>query len=398
MSTPLEGLKVIELGSLIAGPFAGRLFAEFGADVIKVEAPGKGDPLRDWRYIYEGKSLWWSLQARNKKSVTIDLKSGEGQEIVKSLAKEADIVIENFRPGTLEKWGLGYEELSKVNPELIMVMVTGYGQSGPYRDKAGFGSIGESMGGIRYITGYPELPPPRLGISIGDSLTALYAVIGALMAVYHRDVKGTREGQMIDVALYESVFSMMESMLPEYDKFGAVRERTGAKLPGITPSNTYQCKEGKYIVIGANGDAIFKRFMYAIGREDLAEDAQFQDNRGRSKQADFLDEVIESWTKSVDLDTAMKTLDEAKVPAGPIYNIEDIVSDPQYQQREMIQDFKLNEHDSLKIPGIVPKMGKTPGKTNWLGPDLGAHTNTVLTDYLNMDDEKIKELQEKGII
>lgn len=398
MTTPLEGLKVIELGTLIAGPFAGRLFAEFGADVIKVEAPRKGDPLREWRYIYQGKSLWWSLQARNKKSVTIDLKFEEGQEIVKSLVKEADIVIANFRPGTLEKWNLGYEHLSEVNPGIIMVMVSGYGQTGPYRDKAGFGSVGESMGGIRYITGFPDLPPPRVGISIGDSLSALYAVIGALMAIYHRDAKGTGEGQMIDVALYESVFSLMESMLPEYDKFGAIRERTGAKLPGVTPSNTYPCKDGKYIVIGGNGDAIFKRFMYAIGRKDLAEDPQFQKNKGRSENADFLDKTIAAWTGSMELNEALDILDEAKVPAGPIYSIEDIVQDPQYKEREMIQEFQLNEHDSLKIPGIVPKMSKTPGKVNWLGPDLGADTKAILNSFLHMDEKKIKELQDKGII
>ncbi|QQK78656.1 CoA transferase [Salicibibacter cibi] len=398
MASPLEGLKVIELGTLIAGPFAGRLFAEFGADVIKIEAPGKGDPIREWRYIYEGQSLWHSLQSRNKKSVTIDLKSEEGQQIVRSLVKEADIVVENFRPGTMEKWNLGYEQLSEINPGLIMVMVSGYGQSGPYRDKTGFGSIGESMGGIRYITGYPDSPPPRVGISIGDSLSALYAVIGAMMAVYHRDVQGTGEGQMIDVALYESVFSMMESMLPEYDKFGVVRERTGAKLPGVTPSNTYQCKDKKYIVIGGNSDAIFKRLMYAIGREDIADDPQFKNNQGRSKKADFLDEAIENWTKSIDLQPALDIMDEAQVPAGSIYNIEDIVQDTHYQEREMIQNFMLNETDSLKIPGVVPKMSKTPGKTQWLGPELGAHTKPILTDYLNMNEEKIKELQDKGII
>ncbi|MYL40427.1 MULTISPECIES: CaiB/BaiF CoA transferase family protein [Virgibacillus] len=394
----LEGLRVIELGSLIAGPFAGRLFAEFGADVIKIEPPKKGDPLREWRYMYDGKSLWWSLQARNKKSVTIDLKSADGQELVRKLIDEADIVIANFRPGTLEKWNLGYEQLAKRNPKVIMVLVSGFGQSGPYRDKPGFGSIGESMGGIRYITGYPELPPPRVGISIGDSLAALYSVIGALMAVYHRDVRGTKEGQLIDVALYESVFSLMESLLPEYDKFGVVRKRTGAKLPGITPSNTYPCKDGKYIVIGGNGDSIFQRFMHAIDRADIAEDERFRSNSGRSQYADFLDKAINDWTKQVNLDKALTILDEANVPAGPIYSIEDIVKDPQYMERDMIQTYSLTENDTVKIPGIVPRMSKTPGRTNWLGPDLGTHTVETLRNYLNLTEQEIQDLQDKGII
>nr|WP_234448031.1 CoA transferase [Virgibacillus salexigens] len=398
MIAALEGLRVIELGSLIAGPFAGRLFAEFDADVIKIEPPKKGDPLREWRYMYDGKSLWWSLQARNKKSVTIDLKSADGQELVRKLIDEADIVIANFRPGTLEKWNLGYEQLAKRNPKVIMVLVSGFGQSGPYRDKPGFGSIGESMGGIRYITGYPELPPPRVGISIGDSLAALYSVIGALMAVYHRDVRGTKEGQLIDVALYESVFSLMESLLPEYDKFGVVRKRTGAKLPGITPSNTYPCKDGKYIVIGGNGDSIFQRFMHAIDRADIAEDERFRSNSGRSQYADFLDKAINDWTKQVNLDKALTILDEANVPAGPIYSIEDIVKDPQYMERDMIQTYSLTENDTVKIPGIVPRMSKTPGRTNWLGPDLGTHTVETLRNYLNLTEQEIQDLQDKGII
>ncbi|WP_163528928.1 CaiB/BaiF CoA transferase family protein [Halobacillus ihumii] len=398
MGQSLEGVKVLELGSLIAGPFAGRLMAEFGADVIKVEPPKKGDPLRDWRHIYEGTSLWWRLQSRNKKSITVDLKSEEGQEIIKSLVQECDILIENFRPGTLEKWNLGYEELSSINPGLVMVRVSGYGQTGPYRDKAGFGSIGESMGGLRHITGNPELPPTRVGVSLGDSLAAMYSVIGAMMAIYHRDVKGTGKGQVIDVALYEAVFSLMEGSLPEFDKLGAVRERTGSALPGIAPSNTYQCRDGKYVVIGGNGDAIFKRLMNAIGHPELAEDERFQTNSGRANHADYLDETIEDWTKTVDFETALQTLDEARVPAGPIYSIEDIVKDPHYLSREMIQNFKLNEEESLKIPGVVPKMSETPGETKWLGPELGQHTDEVMRSWLTYDDEKIQQLKEKGII
>ncbi|WP_174614509.1 CaiB/BaiF CoA transferase family protein [Virgibacillus ihumii] len=398
MRQTLEGLKVVELGSLIAGPFAGKLMAEFGADVIKVEPPEKGDPLREWRHIYEGQSLWWRLQSRNKKSITVNMKKEKGQEIVRSLVKEADIVIENFRPGTLEKWNLGYDQLSEINPGLILVRVSGYGQTGPYRDKPGFGSVGESMGGIRHVTGHPDLPPTRVGIALGDSLAAMYSVIGALMAVYHRDVVGTGEGQIIDVALYESVFSLMEGMLPEYDKFGTIRERTGTSLPGVAPSNTYQCGDGKYIVIGGNGDAIFKRLMNVVGRPDLAGVPQFSSNDGRARQADFLDDVIENWTKTVDYETAIKELDDASVPAGPIYNISDIVKDPQYLEREMIQEFDLNDKEKIKIPGIIPKMSKTPGRTNWLGPELGEHTNSILKDFLNLDDTELSKLRDQGVI
>ncbi|WP_181346846.1 CaiB/BaiF CoA-transferase family protein [Thalassobacillus sp. CUG 92003] len=398
MSQSLEGVKVLELGSLIAGPFAGRLMAEFGADVIKVEPPEKGDPLRDWRHVYEGTSLWWRLQSRNKKSITVNLKSEEGQEIIKSLVKECDVLIENFRPGTLEKWNLGYEELSAINPGLVMVRVSGYGQTGPYRDKPGFGSVGESIGGLRNLTGHPDLPPTRVGVSLGDSLAAMYSVIGAMMALYHRDTKGTGKGQVVDVALYEAVFSLLEGALPEFDKMGAIRERTGSSLPGIAPSNTYQCKDGKYIVIGGNGDAIFKRLAEAIGRPDLGEDERFQSNSGRAAHADYLDEAIESWTKTVDFETALNVLDEAKVPAGPIYSIEDIVRDPHYLSREMIQQFQLNEEESLRIPGIVPKMSETPGETKWLGPELGEHTDEVMKKLLTYDDEEIQNMRDQGII
>ncbi|HLR67038.1 CaiB/BaiF CoA transferase family protein [Virgibacillus alimentarius] len=398
MVQSLEGVKVLELGSLIAGPFAGRLLAEFGADVIKVEPPGKGDPLRDWRHIYEGTSLWWRLQSRNKKSITVNLKSEEGQKIIKSLVKECDVLIENFRPGTLEKWNLGYEELSAFSPGLIMVRVSGYGQTGPYRDKPGFGSVGESIGGLRNLTGYPDLPPTRVGISLGDSVAAMYSVIGVMMALYHRDVQGTRKGQVIDVALYEAVFSLLEGAVPEFDKFGVVRERTGSALPGIAPSNTYQCKDGKYIVIGGNGDGIFRRLMEAIGRQELGEDKRFQSNSSRAAHADYLDEVIEDWTKTVDFETALHVLDEAKVPAGPIYSIEDIMKDPHYLYRGMIESFQLNKNESLKIPGIIPKMSETPGKTKWLGPDLGDHTDEVMKNWLAYDKEKIAQLKEKGII
>lgn len=394
----LEGLRVLEMGQLIAGPFASRLLAEFGADVIKVESPTTGDPIRTWRIVENGTSLWWYVQSRNKKSITLDLRQEEGQEIIRRLVKEIDILIENFRPGTMEKWGLSYEELKKINPKLIMLRVSGYGQDGPYRDKPGFGSIGEAMGGLRYITGYPDRPPTRVGISIGDSLSALYAVIGALMAVYHRDVNGTGEGQVIDVALYESVFSLMESVIPEYDRVRVIRERTGSTLPGITPSNTYACADGKYVVIGANGDAIFKRLMNAIGRTDIAEDPRFENNAKRSEQAEYLDGIIEEWTKSMPFNEVIKYLDEARVPAGSIYSVEDILNDPHYQARQMIQDVEVEGLGNLKMPGIVPKMSATPGSIEWAGPKLGQHTEDVLKENLQLTKEQIEELKDKGII
>ncbi|OLN23046.1 carnitine dehydratase [Domibacillus antri] len=394
----LEGLRVLEMGQLIAGPSASRLLAEFGAEVIKVESPKTGDPIRAWRVVENGTSLWWYVQSRNKKSITINLRESEGQQLICELVKEVDILIENFRPGTMEKWGLGYEDLKAINPRLIMIRVSGYGQDGPYRDKAGFGSIGEAMGGLRYITGYPDRPPTRVGISIGDSLSALYAVIGALMAVYHRDTKGTGEGQVIDVALYESVFSLMESTLPEFDRAGLIRERTGSTLPGITPSNTYICADGKYVVIGANGDAIFKRLMNVMGYPEIAEDPRFENNTKRSEHADYLDKLIEEWTKSMPFTKVMEYLDEAKVPAGSIYSIEDIVNDAHYQAREMIREVAVEGLGTLKMPGIVPKMSETPGEIEWAGPKLGQHTDEILKEKIHLSDEQINALKEHGII
>ncbi|PRX41242.1 formyl-CoA transferase [Planifilum fimeticola] len=394
---PLSGLKVLELGQLIAGPFTTRILAEFGAEVVKVEPPGKGDPLRHWRYMYKGFSLWWRVQSRNKKSITVNLKDPDGQKVIKDLVKECDILVENFRPGTLEKWNLGYEELSAINPRLIMVRVSGYGQTGPYRDKPGFGSVGEAMGGIRHLTGYPDRPPTRVGISLGDSLAALYAVIGTLMAVYCRDVKKSGKGQVVDVALYEAVFSLMESMVPEYDKYRYVRERTGSVLPGIAPSNTYVCRDGKYIVIGGNGDSIFKRLMRAIGRQDLADDPRLEDNSGRVKHMEMIDRAIEAWTRNKTLKEALEWMDKHQVPAGSIYSVEDMMGDPHFLERGMIEEFPLNG-ETLKVPGIVPKLSDTPGQTRWLGPELGEHTERVLKEWAGYDDEKIEELKRKGTI
>jgi len=393
---PLQGIKVIELGTLIAGPFCARLLAEFGAEVIKIEQPGSGDPLRNWRKLHQGTSLWWYAQARNKKSVTLDLKQPEAQEIVRKLAKGADIVVENFRPGAMEKCGLGWERLSKLNPGLIMVRLSGFGQTGPYRDRAGFGAIGESMGGLRYVTGYPDRPPVRVGVSIGDSIAALHGVIGALMALHHRNVNGGR-GQYVDVALYEAVFNMMESVLPEYDMFGFVRERSGASLPGIVPSNTYVTRDNKYVVIGANADSIFKRMMNGIGRPDLATDPALAHNDGRVARTGEIEKVIGDWVAAHDLAHVLDVLENADVPSGKIYDISDIVKDAHYAAREMIRSHRLKDGKSVKLPGIVPKLSETPGDTKWVGPELGAHTAEVL-GALGYSEEQQRELKKRGVI
>ncbi|MGQ0524223.1 MAG: CaiB/BaiF CoA transferase family protein [Betaproteobacteria bacterium] len=393
---PLTGIKVIELGTLIAGPFCARLMAEFGADVIKIESPDGGDPLRKWRKLHQGTSLWWYVQARNKKSLTLNLRMPEAQEIVRKLVKEADIVIENFRPGAMEKWNLGWDALSAINPGLIMVRLSGYGQTGPYRDRPGFGAIGESMGGMRYVTGYPDRPPVRVGVSIGDSIAALHGVIGALMALHHRNRNGGR-GQYIDVALYEAVFNMMESVLPEYSMFGHIRERSGASLPGIVPSNTYITKDRKYVVIGANADNIFKRMMRAIGRPDLADDPALAHNDGRVARTEEIENVISDWVVRHELDHVLQVLDKAEVPSGKIYDIADIAADAHYRAREMIQAFQLDDGKPLVLPGIVPRLSETPGKTRWLGPKLGEHTAEILTGLGYSPDEQ-QQLKRRGVI
>ncbi|OJA05675.1 CaiB/BaiF CoA-transferase family protein [Halomonas sp. QHL1] len=392
---PLQGLKVLELGQLIAGPFATKLLGEFGADVIKIEPPGTGDPLRKWRMIEEGTSLWWHVQTRNKRSVALDLRSEEGQDLVRQLAAEADVVVENFRPGTLDNWGLGWEALSKLNPRLIMVHISGYGQTGPYRDKPGFGVIGEAMGGLRYLTGQPGEPSVRVGVSIGDSLSALYAVIGTLLALQERNRSGL--GQEIDVALYESVFAMMESLLPEFDASGQVREPSGSALPGITPSNAYRCQGGDYVLIAGNGDSIFKRLMGVIGRDDLANDPALAHNDGRSQHAEMIDAAIQTWTEERPRDAILQALDEARVPAGYPYTAEDIAFDPHYLAREMIQTFTRPNGKPLKVPGVLPKLSATPGRIGDGGPTLGQHTDDVL-DELGIDHETRAKLRQAGII
>jgi len=393
---PLKGIKVIELGTLIAAPSCSRILAEFGAEVIKIESPDGGDQLRQWRKMHEGTSLWWSVQSRNKKSVTVNLRLPEGQEIVRKLATGADIVVENFRPGALEKWNLGWEQLSTLNPRLIMVRLSGFGQTGPYRDRPGFGTVAEAMGGLRYVTGYEDRPPVRTGISIGDSIAALYGVIGAMMALHHRNTNGGR-GQFVDVALYEAVFSMMESLVPEFDVLGFIRERTGNAMPGIVPSNTYPTRDGKYVIIGANLDAIFKRMMNVISRTDLASDPLLATNAGRSLRMEELDTAISAWTKQHDLSEVLRVLEKAEVPACKIYSAADIVGDAQYLARGMIEQHTLADGTTVKLPGIVPKLSESPGSTEWLGPALGAHNEEVLT-ALGYSDEQRRELKERGAI
>ena len=393
---PLAGLKVIELGTLIAGPFASRICAEFGAEVIKVESPDGGDPLRKWRKLYEGTSLWWFVQARNKQSLTLNLKHPDGLAILKQLLADADILIENFRPGVLEKLGLGWETLHALNPRLVMVRLSGFGQTGPMKDQPGFGAVGESMGGLRYITGFEDRPPVRTGISIGDSIAALWAVIGALMALRHREVNGGL-GQVVDVALYEAIFAMMESMIPEFDVFGFIRERTGKIKPGITPSSIHTSADGKHVQIGANGDAIFKRFMAAIGRDDLANDPALASNDGRDSRRDELYGVIDRWVNALPLEQVMAQLNQAQVPASRIYSAEDMLGDPQFLAREMFLSAQLPGGKDFKMPGIVPKLSDTPGSCEWVGPQLGEH-NGVLLNALGYDAAAIARLRADGAI
>lgn len=390
----LDGLKVLEMGQLIAGPFASKLLGEFGAEVIKIEPPKVGDPLRKWRKLKDGTSLWWHVQSRNKQSLTLNLKDAEGQAIVRKLVAETDILIENFRPGTLENWGLGWEELSAINPQLIMLRISGYGQTGPYRDLPGFGVIGEAMGGLRYLSGHPGQAPVRVGVSLGDSLSALYGVIGVLLALQERQRSG--EGQMIDVALYESVFAMMESLIPEYSTYGHIREPAGSALPGITPSNSYLCQDGQYVLIAGNGDSIYKRLMNLIGRADLADDPQLAQNDGRGKQAALIDEAINCWTQNRTREQALVTLQEAGVPAGFPYTAADIVKDPHYQARQMLETVQTSA-GALQVPAVLPKLSRTPGRIGQGGPTLGEHSNDVLAG-LGLSPEQVQGLRERGVI
>jgi crotonobetainyl-CoA:carnitine CoA-transferase CaiB-like acyl-CoA transferase len=394
---PLKGLKILEMGQLLAGPFASVLLAWFGADVIKIEPPGIGDPLRTWRKLHNGTALWWYILGRNKKCITLNLRHPKGQEIARRLAQNVDAVVENFKPGTLEKWGLGYEQLKEINPGVIMVRVSGWGQDGPNSHKPGYASVAEGVGGLRYVNGFPDRPPARPNLSFGDTLAGIHAALGLMTAIYNRDVNGG-QGQVVDVAIYEAVFNMMESMVPEYDMYGEVRERQGSRLSGVVPTNTYLCKDGKYIIIGGNGDSVFKRFMHAIGRPDMAEDQRFTHNNDRVEHEQEIDDVISQWTHLHPYEEVLAVLEEAQVPVGPIYSIADIMRDEHYIARKMFESVTLPGGMDVKLPTFAPKLSHTPGGTEWVGPALGAHNNEVYSGMLGMCEKELVELAEQNII
>ena len=391
----LQGLRVIEMGQLIAGPFAGKMLGEFGADVIKIEPPGAGDPLRNWRLIKNGTSVWWQVQSRNKRSIALDLRSAEGQDIARQLIAKADVLIENFRPGTLEGWGMGYADLAKLNPGLVMLRISGYGQTGPNRDLPGFGAIGEAMGGLRHLTGEPGRVPVRCGISIGDTLAALHGTVGILTALYHRKVNGG-QGQVIDVALNEAVFNVMESLIPEYSAFGAVREAAGSALPGIAPSNAYRCADG-FVLIAGNGDSIFKRLMQAVGRSDLGADPALADNAGRVARVAELDLAIEGWTQTRSVAEVLDILGQVRVPAGKVYSAKDIAEDPHFQARDMILRQATRDGYELDVPGVVPKLLGTPGSVRSSAPHLGDDTDAVMQE-LGFTVEDIAALRGRKVV
>ncbi|MDH1334147.1 CoA transferase [Comamonas thiooxydans] len=391
----LEGVKVVEMGQLIAGPFCGKTLGEFGADVIKIEAPGAGDPLRNWRLIKEGTSVWWQVQSRNKRSVALDLRKQEAQAVARQLIAEADVLVENFRPGTLEGWGMSPEELHAINPGLVILRISGYGQTGPYRDLPGFGVIGEAMGGLRHLTAEPGRVPVRVGVSIGDTLAALHGVIGVMMALYHRKVNGG-PGQVIDVALHEAVFNIMESLIPEYSAFGAVREAAGSALPGIAPSNAYPCQDG-WVLVAGNGDSIFKRLMTAIDRQDLADAPDLADNAGRVQRVAEIDAAIGAWTQARSVQTVMDELGAARVPAGKVYTAKDIAEDPHYRAREMILTQRTRDGFELQVPGVVPKLSLTPGTVRSSAPHVGDDTDAVLAE-IGLSEVQIAQLRAKGIV
>lgn len=394
---PLDDIRVLELGTLIAGPFTGRLLGDFGAEVIKIEAPDKADPMRQWGKQKDGHGLWWPIQSRNKKSITLNLRVKEGQELFKQLVEKADVVIENFRPGTMEKWGLSYHILSEINPKLIMVRTSGFGQTGPYKSRAGFGSVGEAMGGLRYVNGFPDRPPARSGISIGDSLAALFATIGCLTALHERERSGL--GQVVDTAIYESVFSVMESIIPDYLLADYVRERMGNVLKGIAPSNIYLTKDGIYIVIGANMDSIFKRLCEAMGQPELADDPKYKDHTARGENMEELDQLIEDWTKTLTAKECLAILEEFGVPSGPIYSAKEIVEDPHYKSRDMIMTKEHPVLGDFPMPGIVPKLSRTPGQVRHVGSiAMGSENEEIFKGLLKLSDEAFEAYQEAGVI
>ncbi len=395
---PLEGVRVVEMGSLLAGPFCGQLLADFGAEVIKVEPPGKGDPMRVWgRYRKDGRTLWWPIIARNKKSVTLNLREEEGQELARRLVAEADVLVENFRPGTLERWGLGYEDLSGINPGLVMVRVSGFGQTGPYRSQAGFGAIGEAMGGIRHVTGFPDRPPPRAGISLGDSLAATFGALGALTALYHREAHGGR-GQVVDVGIYEAVLALMESTIPEYVLTGHVRGRTGSVLPFIAPSNIYPTSDEDYVLIAGNADTVFGRLAKAVGHPEWAEDERFATHHARGENMEELDEMISAWTRERSVEEVIEVLAEAGVPTGKVFTAVDMVEDPHYAARENVVTVEDPEIGAFPMQNVVPRLSETPGKVRWTGPALGQHNDEVYGGLLKLGEEERAGLRERGIV
>jgi crotonobetainyl-CoA:carnitine CoA-transferase CaiB-like acyl-CoA transferase len=395
---PLDGVRVLELGQLLAGPFASVLLAWFGADVIKVEPPDGGDPLRTWRQMHHGTSLWWYSLARNKRCVTANLREREGRELVKRLVTRCDVVIENFRPGRMEEWGLGFDDLKAVNPRILMARVSGYGQTGPYAPKPGYASVAEGYAGLRYVTGFPDRPPARSNLSLGDSIAGLHAALGILTALYHRDAKGAGEGQVIDVAIYESVLNLMESVVPEFATYGIVRERHGSKVTGIVPSNSYPCADGKFIIIGGNGDSIFKRLMVAAGRPDLAEDPRVARNDGRVRHEEEIDAAITEWTRRHPFDVILAALDAADVPAGPIYSVADQMVDPHFHARGLFEEVTLPDGERVTVTSFAPQLSQTPGETRWPGPPLGAHNHDVYGGLLGLSDEQLADLKKRGVI
>lgn len=397
---PLAGVRVVEMGQLLAGPFVGTRLADFGADVIKIETPGAGDPMRKWgHHRYKDHGLWWPVLARNKKSVTVNLREKAGQKLVRELLTEADALVENFKPGTLEKWGLGPEELHEINPGLIIVRVSGFGQTGPYAERPGFASVGEAMGGIRYINGFPDQPPPRFGISLGDTLTALFAFEGLIMALYWRATAGNGKGQVVDASIAESCFSMLESALPEYDKCGVVRKPSGTGLANVAPSNIYPTKDGNWLVIAANLDTMFIRLCDAMGQPELVKDKKFHTHLARGEHCDELDALIADWTREIPIKDLTAKLDEHGVVCGPINSIKDIAEDPQFIARDMIRRIPDERFGELAVPGIAPKLSETPGDIAWLGPEKpGAHNHDVLHSVLGYSEADIAKLKDEGII
>jgi formyl-CoA transferase len=397
-SGPLAGLRVLELGQLIAGPFSTMMLAWFGADVIKVEPPEGGDPLRTWRYVHNGTALWWYAMARNKRCVTADLRTEEGRDLVRQLVAHCDVVVENFRPGRLDAWNLGYEALKAINPRIIMVRISGYGQTGPYAPRPGFAAVAEGVGGLRYVNGYPDRPPARANLSLGDTIGGLHAVIGVLLALHHRDGKGTGEGQMVDVALYEAIFNLMESSLPEYATAGVIRERQGSTVSGIVPTNVYPCADGRYIIIGGNADSIFKRLMRAVGRADMADDPALATNADRVPHAQRIDEAIAAWTSQRPYEEAFTVLDAADVPCGPINSVADQLHDPHFAARGVIQTAVLPDGETVTLPAVAPQLSLTPGGQAWPGPPLGAHNVDVYEGLLGLDRRTLDDLRERRII